>query len=105
MWFAGNVMIIALVLAGAVALQFLLSRVRSRWPGLILPGLSVLISLIALLRVGYYMALRHVLLQGTLVLVVFNIPTVVYLAIYWSVRDQLRQKLSEEEKMHIHDLD
>ena len=105
MYIGPRVLLLLAVLLGGIALQYLLSRTRSKWPGLILPGISFLISLVALANIGYYMAVRHIVLQSTLVLVIFNIPTAVYLAIYWAGRDKVKKKLSEEEKMNIHDLD
>lgn len=99
-----NIFFLLVIVVGGIALQYLLCRAKSKWTGLILPGISILISLIALLNIGYYMSMKHVLLQSTLVLAIFNIPTAIFLAIYSAGRDRIK-KLSDEDKMNIQDLD
>jgi hypothetical protein len=73
-----------------------MSGTKSKWTGLILPGISFLISLIALLDIAFDMSMRHVLLQSTLVLVIFNIPTIVFLAIYSAGRDKVKKMNSQD---------
>ncbi|QRN84619.1 hypothetical protein JR334_06380 [Clostridia bacterium] len=105
MFISKKIFLLLAILVGSVALQYLLSRSKSKWLGLILPSISILISLVALLNMNYYMAVKNVLLQSTLVLTIFNIPTIVYVAIYVAGRDAVRKKLSAKEKMNIQDLD
>ena len=92
-------------LAGLIALQIYLSRREGVWPGLILPILSLLISILMVL----YMAVptdatvwEAVSAVGGTFLV-GNIPTVIYLLIYFACREtQKRRRLLE--KMNIQDL-
>ncbi len=91
-----------LVLAGVVFLQIFLSRRESKWPGLVLPGLTFLYSLLMLLSVAVYdggFPWGPILAS----LVGGNIPTVILLAIYFACREKFRKR-SEMEKMNIDDL-
>ena len=87
---------------GGILLQIFLSRRQSKWPGLILPLLSFLYSLVLVLNVGAVDGRNP---WGALlaVFVVGNIPTVILLAIYWAAREKLRVK-DQIDKMNIDDL-
>lgn len=65
-----------------VGLQIFLSKAQRKWPGLILPGISVLTSLIYPLNL---MAGSDVW-EFFIVWILANIPTVVLLAIYFACR-------------------
>ena len=91
------------VLAGGVALQIFLSRRESGWPGLVLPLLSFLLSLLQMAGIMDTGSVsRNVLLVLT-VLLVGNIPTLVLLAIYRACREKRRVR-DQVEKMNIDDL-
>ena len=97
------VLIILLVfVVGGILLQIFLSRRQSRWPGLILPLLSFLYSLVLVMNVA---AVDNQIPWGPLLaaFVMGNIPTVILLAIYWAAREKLRVK-DQIDKMHIDDL-
>ena len=87
---------------GGILLQIFLSRRQSRWPGLILPLLSFLYSLVLVMNVA---AVDGQIPWGPLLaaFVMGNIPTVILLAIYWAAREKLRVK-DQIDKMHIDDL-
>jgi peptidoglycan/LPS O-acetylase OafA/YrhL len=96
---------LALILAvgvGGIFLQIFLSKRDSKWPGLILPGLTFLWSLVMVLNVvspdGSFPwgAILAALLMG-------NIPTLILLAIYWAVREKRRTK-NQVDKTRIDDL-
>ena len=88
--------------AGGILLQIFLSKRESKWPGLLLPALTFLYSLVMVCSVTVYNgsfpwgALLGAFVTG-------NIPTVVLLAIYFACREKLRKR-SEMDKMHIDDL-
>ena len=89
-------------LIGLVVLQVFLSKRESKWPGLILPLLSFLYSLVmALSAVAYNGGIPWGPILASLIL--GNIPTVILLAIYFACREKFR-KQSELDKMHINDL-
>ena len=89
-------------LIGLVVLQVFLSKRESKWPGLILPLLSFLYSLVmALSAVAYNGGIPWGPILASLIL--GNIPTVILLAIYFACREEFRKR-SELDKMHINDL-
>ena len=89
-------------LIGLVVLQVFLSKRESKWPGLILPLLSFLYSLVMALSAVAY---NGVIPWGPILasLILGNIPTVILLAIYFACREKFRKR-SELDKMHINDL-
>ena len=87
---------------GGILLQIFLSRRESRWPGLILPLLSFLYSLVmAFSAVAYNGGIPWGPILASLIL--GNIPTVILLAIYAACREK-RRKRGELDKMQIKDL-
>ena len=94
-----------ILLIGAVVLQIFLSRRESPWPGLVLPGLSLLLSLIPLLNVAVPMAgAGEVFLTLLMVFLLYNLPTAVLLAIYFACRAKFRHK-REMDRMNAQDLE
>lgn len=90
-------------LAIGILLQIFLSRRQSRWPGLVLPVLSFLYSLLFLCGMVAYDSTLATILHAFFVMVITNIPTIILLAIYRAAREKLYRK-SELDKMHIDDL-
>lgn len=95
-----------LFIAGVVCLQIFLSKKESRWPGLIIPIISFLFGLLYPLNLaappwgmtaGFAVKMIIVWLLG-------NIPTIIFLAIYFSCRGKQRRS-RQLEKMNIQDLD
>lgn len=90
---------------GMLALQAALARMESRWPGLVLPLITFLRSVLTPIGMvgsaGGPTAdfVLQVLLMGLL----SNIPTAVLLAIYFACRTRQRRK-KQLEKMNIQDL-
>ena len=96
-------MVVFLVfIVGGVLLEIFLARRESKWPGLVLPVLTLLYSLAMACNVA---AIGDSFPWGALLgtLVVGNIPTVVLLAIYGACREKQRKR-SELDKMEIDDL-
>ena len=90
------------LLVGIVLLQIFLSKREGRWPGLILPLLTFLYSLLmACSAVAYNGEIPWGAILASLIL--GNIPTVILLAIYAVCREKFR-KQSELDKMNIKDL-
>lgn len=128
-----NMLLLAAVLAGVIALEVWLSRRKSRWPGLVMPIISFVLSLLLVFGfVAFSSASATSELQvadaetGEIIhqeqreeevsdwtlgdtvqlgvlLLVGNIPTFVLLGTYYIGREKLRRD-KLLEKMHIQDL-
>lgn len=93
------------LVVGGVLLQIFLSRRESRWPGLVLPGITFLWSFVYLFSIAYagesFLAMVGLIL-GTFLYT--NIPTIILLAIYFACRGK-KKKERMLEKMNIRDLE
>lgn len=94
------------LLVVAVLLQIFLSKRKSWWPGLILPGISFAYALLMLLGVAVYtgMTTVQVLILVGSVFLLGNIPTVILLGIYFACRETRRRR-DQLQKMSIQDLE
>ena len=88
--------------AGGILLQIFLSKRERKWPGLVLPLLSLLYSLLMACSAVAY---SEKIIWGPILtsLILGNIPTVILLAIYAACREK-RRKRGELDKMQIKDL-
>ena len=93
-----NLLILLLVIICVILLQIFLSRTESKWPGLVLPVLSFVCSLI--------IPLNMIVANGVVLLawIIVNIPTVILLLVYFICREKYRKK-NQMEKMKILDLE
>ena len=97
-----SLVFLLVLLVGIVLLQIFLSKREGRWPGLILPLLTFLYSLLmACSAVAYNGEIPWGAILASLIL--GNIPTVILLAIYAVCWEKFR-KQSELDKMNIKDL-
>lgn len=98
----GTLLAFLILIGGGILLQIYLSRRRSRWPGLVLPGVAVLYSLLMVLGVA---AFNGEFPWGPILacLIFGNVPTLVLLAIYRAEREKFRVK-KQMDKMKIDDL-
>lgn len=95
---------VLLLLAGLIVLQIFLSRRTSKWPGLALPAIAFLFSLLYPLNMAALDgATASFVAQLLVVWLVGNIPTILLLAIYFSCREKQRRK-KQMDKMNIQDL-
>nr|WP_325252693.1 hypothetical protein [uncultured Oscillibacter sp.] len=92
-----------LLLVGGVLLQIFLSKRESRWPGLVLPLLTFLCSLLGPLNVADTGSVSQNVLLVAVTLLAGNIPTLVLLAIYWAAREKHRVR-DQMEKMGKQDI-
>ena len=104
---SGTIMLLLLALlifaVGGILLQIFLSRRESKWPGLVLPLLTFLTSLLNVLAVADTGSVSQNVLLVLTTLLIGNIPTLILLAIYWAVREKRRVK-AQMDKMNIDDL-
>ena len=96
-------LVVLLFLVGGILLQIFLSRRESRWPGLVLPLLAFLQSLLLVLNVADTGSASQNVLTVLVTLLVGNIPTLVLLAVYWAAREKIRVK-SQMERMEKQDV-
>ena len=105
MWIPSKLLLLAVIIIGGVLLQIYLSKMESKWPGLILPTLSFLYSIMMILGLVAYVG-NTIWETLAMVLAVFiqgNIPTLLLLAIYFACRKKKKAK-AEIDKMNIQDL-
>lgn len=97
-----------ILFAGSIVFQVFLSKLKSKLPGLVLPSISFLISLIivAILLLNTYHLNIMSLIFALLMLIPLNIPTMILLLIYFLSRKKLNADNSQEmKKMTIQDLE
>lgn len=126
-----NIIIFLLFLGGCVWLQIFLSRKRNKWLGLIIPLICFLFSILMVCSMAIYTgpatttvtqivdgvqvtnetitsqqekpSMITILATVLPVFIVANIPTVIFMAIYFASREKLKLK-SELDKMNAQDL-
>lgn len=94
------------LMVGVVLLQIYLSKMESKWPGLVLPVLTGILALLSLLGLlGYVPQTNWESVRLALTtLLVQSIPTVILLGIYFACREKRRVN-DQLEKMNIQDLE
>lgn len=100
-----NLIVALLLLAGIILLQIFLSKRESKWPGLVLPIIAFLFGLLFPLNMVAPAegVTAGFIVQMIIVWLIGNIPTFVFLAIYFACRDK-KQRNKQLEKMNIQDL-
>ena len=98
-----TLIVLVVFVVGGILLQIFLSKRESKWPGLVLPAISFLWSLLYLFNLMDTGSVVQNILTALLTVLLTNIPTLVLLAIYWAVREKYRKR-SELDKMNIDDL-
>ena len=104
MYVVTNILLVLVFGVGAILLQIFLSRRQSRWPGLILPALTLLYSLAMVLHVANTGDLASALLAMGITFLLGNLLTLILLVIYAACREKYRKK-KQMEKMDIQDLE
>lgn len=99
-----NIFILLFLIPGTILLQIFLSKQKSKWPGLILPVITFIFSLIPILNIASFGNVINTIFLILTTFLLTNIPTIILITIYLSIRKS-RKKLSEIEKMNIKDLD
>jgi predicted permease len=95
--------ILLVLLLGTILLQIFLSKRESKWPGLVLPAITFLYSVLMMLNVTAMETARAVIAALLSAFIMGNIPTLILLAIYFVCREK-RYTRSEVDKMRISDL-
>ena len=116
--------ILLAICTGIVFLQIYLSKKEGKWAGLILPFISISISLVVFLSVLLYSrgtettlvdgevveqtitqigSASSIIASAVIVLLLYNIPTGILLAIYAACKEKRKRK-RDIEKMSVQDL-
>lgn len=101
-----TVLFLLALLVGGIGLQIWLSRRESRWPGLLLPILCGLYSLLMVCSVAVLPDMSTADVVGAVlsVLLLGNVPTAVLLVIYAACREK-RRKAAQLARMRALDLE
>ncbi len=99
-----NIFILLFLIIGTVILEIILSKQNSKWPGLVLPVITFIFSLISILNINSFGNVINTIFLILTTFLLTNIPTIILITIYLSIRKS-RKNLSEIEKMNIKDLD
>lgn len=89
-------------------LHIYLCRKENKFLGLIIPGINILLSVSAIIGIAMYDTVKDSsagidIIQFVLIFIMYNIPTVILLSIYFSSRKNLKCN-KEINKMNIKDL-
>jgi uncharacterized membrane protein HdeD (DUF308 family) len=99
------IIVLGMLLPGIKKLQVFLSKRENKWLGLILPMIGVLFSIMILINEpvieGLSVLERNLL--SIMILFVSNIPTIVFMAIYFGCREKFKKKKGMD-KMNIQDI-
>jgi uncharacterized membrane protein YoaK (UPF0700 family) len=98
-------LIFIMFLVGPILLQIFLSKRENKWLGLILPMINILISIMAVLGIAFYgnESAVEIVIQLLGMFLLWNIPTVILIAIYFACREKFKKK-KELDKMNIQDM-
>jgi len=101
-----KIILLILVFFGLCVLQGFLARSGRKWAAMILPGIFFALSLIAVLGAMPVpdMGTGQLVMMVLFTLLLYNIPTMILLAVYFAFRPKER-KNTELEKMRLQDLD
>jgi len=101
-----RIILLVPVFIGLAVLQGFLAKSGRKWVAMILPGIFFALSLIAVLNVAPdpHMDTVQLVLLVFFTFLLYNIPTMILLAVYFAFRPKER-KNKELEKMRLQDLD
>lgn len=100
-----NTLIMLGMVGLVIILQVFLSKSKSKIPGLIIPILFVMFSLISVANIGFNSHFTWIDMVGRILMifVLSNIPTLILLSIYYVIRE--RSNMNRQlDKMKIQDL-
>ena len=88
---------------GFIILQIRLSKMDSKWPGLVLPAITLLLSLVAAITVFARADMWNVVLSAFIAFLSNNVSTIVLAGIYLYQRDKINRR-AELARMNVQDL-
>ena len=124
-------LVFVLFIVGLIYLQIHLSKMKNKWFGLIIPAIFFIFSLLGVFNIAAFSSFTKetvntidengvviakqvienssinvpsLIFTAVIILLLYNIPTAIFLGIYAVCRDKIK-KNSELEKMNIQDLE
>lgn len=124
-------LVFVLFIVGLIYLQIRLSKMKNKWFGLIIPAIFFIFSLLGVFNIAAFSSFTKetvntidengvviakqvienssinvpsLIFTAVIILLLYNIPTAIFLGIYAISRDKI-EKNSELEKMNIQDLE
>ncbi len=124
-------LVFVLFIVGLIYLQIRLSKMKNKWFGLIIPAIFFIFSLLGVFNIAAFSSFTKetvntidengvviakqvienssinvpsLIFTAVIILLLYNIPTAIFLGIYAISRDKIK-KNSELEKMNIQDLE
>lgn len=125
------IIVLLLFIAGSIWLQIFLSKTKNKWLGLIIPLICFIFSIFTILSLSMYTTTRSTSMTQSIgvevtdktitsqsekpsmismlatvipVFLITNIPTLIFLAIYFACREKLKLR-NELDKMNVQDLE
>lgn len=126
------IIVLLLLLAGSIWLQIFLCKMKNKWLGLIIPLICFMVSIIIIFSLSMYTNTQITSVTKTIngvvvadkaitpqsekpsmlsmlaavipLFIILNIPTLVFLAIYYACREKLKLR-NELDKMNVQDLE
>lgn len=99
-----NIIFFLVFIVGGILLQIFLSKRESKWPGLVLPIITFILSLVYILNIAPTESVRQIIVLIISTFLITNIPTVILLAIYFICQKKVKS-IREIDKMNIQDLE
>lgn len=87
MYFSVRTIILLVFFAAIILLQIFLCKRKNKWLGLVTPIISFGLSILWILGIPYYLAMSALILKIIIVFIIANIPTAIFLYIYFIVRN------------------
>lgn len=93
MFFPVRIIIALLLFVAITLLQIFLCKRESRWMGLIIPIISFGLSILWILGIPYYLSSSGLTFKIFFVFFIANIPTAIFLSIYFILRSNKKRRM------------
>ncbi|MTI70528.1 MAG: hypothetical protein FH751_09790 [Firmicutes bacterium] len=91
MYLPVRTIIALLFFVAIILLQIFLCKRKNKWLGLIIPIISFVFSILWILGIPYYLSMSALTLKIIIVFIIANIPTAIFLTIYFIVRNNTKK--------------
>lgn len=94
--------VIILIIVAVPILQIYLSKRKSKWPGLILPIIFIILSIVSIYNVPAFSdrePVKKQIIEYAISFILNNIPTIILLGIYIPYRQDLKKNKGLEKQL------